>query len=206
MMTCSATLRHNAGEAAIVGAGMSAFGCARAAHGSAVRLERCRDRLRRKLRLCRSLRRSSRLRRRQASARFLTRARWSPCSPRAPTRGPTPDLAPFAEPKFDLAPERAPAASALHLIASLPLASRQRSRSKGPSRRAGQPRRSSTTRPSGLRSRQRKARFRRRLSGSSRVTITAILWAPATGAPRAARSRPSMPGALTRPCGSAKTA
>src|SRR5277367_6407586 len=26
MMTCSATLRHNAGEAAIVGAGMSAFG------------------------------------------------------------------------------------------------------------------------------------------------------------------------------------
>ena len=55
MMTCSATLRHNAGEAAVVGAGDERVRARDGAHGSAVRLERRRDRLRRQLRLCRSV-------------------------------------------------------------------------------------------------------------------------------------------------------
>ena len=51
-MTCLATLRHNAGEAAIAGAEDERVWAQEGAHGSAVRLERCRDRLRHKLRLC----------------------------------------------------------------------------------------------------------------------------------------------------------
>src|SRR5580692_5273498 len=53
-MTCWATLRHNAAEAAIVGARDERVWARDGAHGSAVRLERRRDCLRSKLRLCRS--------------------------------------------------------------------------------------------------------------------------------------------------------
>ena len=78
------------------------------------------------------------------------------------------------------------------------------SRRSGP-RRGISRRRSSTTRPSGLRYRQCKARSGRRWNGSLRVMIAATHWARATRAPRAGRSRPSMPGRFDAPCGSAKT-
>ncbi len=80
-MTCWATLRHNAAEAAIVGARDERVWARDGAHGSAVRLERRRDRLRSKPRLCRSsggaASRSGRLRRRRfgdlADASFARR-------------------------------------------------------------------------------------------------------------------------------------
>jgi hypothetical protein len=53
MMTCSATLRHNAGEAAIVGAMDERVRARASAHAFADRLERSRDGVRRNRRLCR---------------------------------------------------------------------------------------------------------------------------------------------------------
>ena len=163
------------------------------AHASAVRLERRRDRLRRKLRLCRSF---ASILSPEAPPSFGDLADASPLvavfTAARGARDPALDVGLFAEPKFDLA-------SALTARRARALWRHLRpSRSKGLPRRTSR-RRSSTTRPSGLRSRRCKARSKRRCGGSSRVTIAATLSAQATGAPLAARSQPSTPGAPYAP-------
>ena len=213
MMTCSATLRHNAGEAA------ADFDERRCLLNLVLRSGALGDASRRTLRkaACASAARLGaplRLRSRRASpVPTLSRSPGPSGAELAPMLSPEarrPNFGDHGEARPLLAvfaATRDQAEVGASLDAALSRAEvRPRARPQLQGRRLRTIRRSSTIPPSGLRSRQRKARFRRRSNASSRVTIAATLSAQATGAPLAARSRPSMPGAFMRRYGSAKTA
>ena len=227
-MTCSATLRHNAAEAAIVGARDERVWARDGGHASAVRLERCRDRLRGKLRLCDP--QVAGLFRADRPAEIWVLAPFAPEIARGSSRRVSSPLveAP-AERSRRPWRQRARRCYAVSARRRPPPATQSGESLAAWFRRAAQvvdrrlrppPRASGSASaapdipppvvydPNRRRPRFRrcKARSRRRWDASSRVTIAAILSAQATGAPRAERLQLSTPGALTRRCGSAKAA